>query len=105
MIRNEELLLLRAEANIGLNDLGAALIDINTVRAGSGLLANHAAFASKDEAIAELLYNPEVLPALGAGRDLGGCAPLRAAQHDSNPAGFREQHAPGPQLRDQPRAD
>ena len=57
VIRNEELLLLRAEANIGLNDLAAALIDINTVRAGSGLLANHAAFASKDEAIAELLYN------------------------------------------------
>ncbi len=36
IIRNEELVLLRAEANIGLNNLGAAETDINTIRARSG---------------------------------------------------------------------
>jgi hypothetical protein len=38
IIRNEELLLLRAEANIKLNNLAAALTDINNVRAVSGSL-------------------------------------------------------------------
>lgn len=37
IIRNEELLLIRAEANIGLNNLGPAQDDINTVRAAAGL--------------------------------------------------------------------
>lgn len=36
MIRNEELILLRAEANIGLNQLGPAETDINFIRANSG---------------------------------------------------------------------
>jgi starch-binding outer membrane protein, SusD/RagB family len=36
IIRNEELLLIRAEANIKLNNLGAATIDINNVRSVSG---------------------------------------------------------------------
>ena len=36
IIRNEELVLLRAEANIGLNNLAAALVDINDIRAVSG---------------------------------------------------------------------
>lgn len=37
IIRNEELLLLRAEANIGLGQFGAAQADINLVRAAAGL--------------------------------------------------------------------
>ena len=36
IIRNEELILLRAEANIGLNNLAAALADINDIRVVSG---------------------------------------------------------------------
>ncbi len=57
IIKNEELILLRAEANIGLGDLATALTDINTVRTISGKLPAHAAFASADEALTELLYN------------------------------------------------
>ncbi len=37
IIRNEELLLIRAEANIGLGNLAAAEADINAVRAAAGL--------------------------------------------------------------------
>lgn len=37
IIRNEELLLLRAEANVGLGNLAAAQTDINLVRAAAGL--------------------------------------------------------------------
>ncbi len=37
IIRNEELILLRAEANIGLGNLAAAQADINIVRAAAGL--------------------------------------------------------------------
>jgi len=39
IIRNEELILLRAEANLGLNNLVAALDDINFIRVNSGGLA------------------------------------------------------------------
>ena len=39
IIRNEELILLRAEANIGLNNLGAAKQDIDFIRVRSGGLA------------------------------------------------------------------
>ncbi len=57
LIKNEELILLRAEANINLNDLGAALTDINTVRVTSGGLAPLVAFLDQTAAIDELLYN------------------------------------------------
>ncbi|HXE58806.1 MAG TPA: RagB/SusD family nutrient uptake outer membrane protein [Gemmatimonadales bacterium] len=57
LIKNEELILLRAEANIGLNDLPAALADINFVREHSGGLAPLGGFADQDAAIDELLYN------------------------------------------------
>jgi len=57
IIRNEELILLHAEASIGLNDLVTALTDINLIRASAGHLPPHAAFASHAEALAELLYN------------------------------------------------
>jgi hypothetical protein len=57
IIRNEELLLLRAEANIQQNNLGAALDDINAVRQVSGGLAPLAGFADQAAALTELLYN------------------------------------------------
>ncbi|MGH7718458.1 MAG: RagB/SusD family nutrient uptake outer membrane protein [Steroidobacteraceae bacterium] len=55
IIRNEELILLRAQANIGLNNLIAALADINLIRQSSGGLAPVGPFASQDAAITELL--------------------------------------------------
>lgn len=57
LIKNEELILLHAEASIGLNDLGTALTDINLVRTTSGGLAPLVAFADQTAAITELLYN------------------------------------------------
>ncbi len=57
IIRNEELILLRAEANIGLGDLATALIDINFIRVNSGGLAPLGAFADATAALDELLYN------------------------------------------------
>jgi hypothetical protein len=57
IIRNEELILLRAEANIGLNNLGAALPDINLVRTNAGNLPALGSLASQAAAIDELLYN------------------------------------------------
>ena len=57
IIKNEELILLRAEANIGLGDLASALTDINTVRTISGGLAPLAGFADATTALTELLYN------------------------------------------------
>jgi hypothetical protein len=57
VIRNEELVLLRAEANIGLGDLGAALTDINFVRTNAGGLPALGSLGTQPQAIAELLYN------------------------------------------------
>ena len=57
IIKKEELLLLRAEANIGLGDLPAALPDINTVRTLSGNLPALADLGTAEAALDELLYN------------------------------------------------
>jgi starch-binding outer membrane protein, SusD/RagB family len=57
LIKNEELILLRAEANIGLNDLVSALSDINTVRQKSGGLAVYAGVVDQASLLTELLYN------------------------------------------------
>jgi len=59
ILRSEELLLLKAEAEIGLGQTAAALADINTVRTNAGKLQALAPadFATKDQQIAELLYN------------------------------------------------
>lgn len=56
IIRNEELLLLRAEANLRLNNLSAALNDINFVRTTSGGLPALPAFGSQAAGIDALLY-------------------------------------------------
>jgi starch-binding outer membrane protein, SusD/RagB family len=57
LIKNEELVLLHAEASIGLGDLVTANTDINVVRTISGGLLPAPAFASADAALTELLYN------------------------------------------------
>jgi hypothetical protein len=57
IIKNEELILLRAEAFIGQANPGAALPDINLVRTVSGRLPALAGFASPEAALDELLYN------------------------------------------------
>jgi hypothetical protein len=57
IIRNEELILLRAEANVGLGQLATALVDINFIRVNSGGLAPLGAFADATAALDELLYN------------------------------------------------
>jgi hypothetical protein len=57
IVKKEELILLRAEANIGLGNLPAALTDINTVRQTSGNLAALADLGTAEEALDELLYN------------------------------------------------
>jgi hypothetical protein len=54
ILRNEELILLRAQANIGLNNLAAATLDINTIRVKSGGLAPKA-YATTAIALTELL--------------------------------------------------
>ena len=57
IIRNEELILLRAEANIGLSDPLAALPDINLIRQSSGGLPPYAGVVDQPSLLAELLYN------------------------------------------------
>jgi len=59
IIRNEELILLRAEANIGLGNLAAALTDINFIRQNSGNLPPYAGAVTQPALLAELLYNKQ----------------------------------------------
>jgi hypothetical protein len=59
IIRNEELILLRAEANIGLGNLGAAVPDINFIRHNSGNLPDYAGAVTQPALLAELLYNKQ----------------------------------------------
>jgi hypothetical protein len=55
IIRNEELILIRAEALYFTGNVAGALADINTIRTRSGGLPARGAFASADEFITELL--------------------------------------------------
>jgi hypothetical protein len=57
IIRNEELILLRAEANIGLGNLAAAVTDINVIRTRAGGLAPYAGALTATAVLDELLYN------------------------------------------------
>ena len=57
LIKNEELILLRAEANLGLSGPAAALPDINLVRQASGNLPPYAGVVDQPSVLAELLYN------------------------------------------------
>jgi hypothetical protein len=57
IIRNEELILLRAEANIGLNNLGPAVTDLNLIRTTSGNLPAYSGPNTQPALLDELLYN------------------------------------------------
>ena len=58
IIRNEELILLRAEANIGLGNLGPAVTDINLIRQSPGAnLPPYAGPVTQPALLDELLYN------------------------------------------------
>ena len=59
MLKNEELILLRAEANLQLGNTQAAIDDINVIRTQSGGLAPTALTVTspKNDLISELLYN------------------------------------------------
>jgi hypothetical protein len=57
IIRNEELILLRAEAEYYTGDQASALADINEIRTKSGGLATRGAFTSEQDFLDELLYN------------------------------------------------
>jgi len=59
MFKNEELLLLRAEVNLGLGNKAAAIADIDLVRVNSGGLAatTLTPASTDDEFITEILYN------------------------------------------------
>ena len=57
IIRNEELILLRAEAEWGSGDLAAAIADLNIVREGSGGLEPLADGLDADAVEEEILYN------------------------------------------------
>jgi starch-binding outer membrane protein, SusD/RagB family len=55
IIRNEELILLRAEARYFTNDVSGALTDINFIRTTSGGLAPRGPFVSQSDFVTELL--------------------------------------------------
>jgi len=57
IVRNEELILLRAEANLGLGNIGPALVDINFIRATSGGLGPYTGSGTAAAVLDELLYN------------------------------------------------
>ncbi len=57
IIRNEELILLRAEAEYYTGDQASALSDINLIRTTSGGLAARGPFTSESDFLDELLYN------------------------------------------------
>ena len=59
MLKNEELILLRAEANLALGNKQAALDDINLIRVQSGGLepTTLSAASSDADVLTELLYN------------------------------------------------
>ena len=57
LIRNEELILLHAEASIGLSDFGTAVTDLNLIRQTSGGLAPYGGVVDQPSLLAELLYN------------------------------------------------
>jgi starch-binding outer membrane protein, SusD/RagB family len=57
VIRDEELVLLRAEAEIGTGALAAAVTDLNAVRVGSGNLAPYSGAVTAPALTTELIYN------------------------------------------------
>lgn len=56
VLKNSELILLRAQAEVGLGDLAAATVDVNTVRVADGKLAPLPTFTTATQAINAILY-------------------------------------------------
>lgn len=57
IIRNEELILLRAEANIGLSNFGPAVTDLDLIRTTAGNLPPYSGTVDQPSLLNELLYN------------------------------------------------
>ena len=57
IIRNEELILLRAEASLGQGNIAAAVADINVIRTRAGGLAPYSGALTATAVLNELLYN------------------------------------------------
>jgi hypothetical protein len=57
IIKNEELILLSAEAKLGQGNVGGAIADIDIVRTNAGQLAPYSGAATPAAVLAELLYN------------------------------------------------
>ncbi len=57
IIRDEELILLRAEANLGLGNISGAITDIDLVRVNAGKLAPYSGPPTREPVLDELLYN------------------------------------------------
>lgn len=57
IIRNEELILLRAEASLGQSNIAAAVSDINIIRTRAGGLAPYSGALTASAVLDELLYN------------------------------------------------
>ncbi len=57
IIRNEELILLRAEASLGQGNIAAAVADINVIRTRAGGLAVYSGATTPSAVLDELLYN------------------------------------------------
>jgi hypothetical protein len=57
IIRNEELILLRAEANIALGNLSEAVADLDSIRTSSGGLPPYSGPVTAEGRPDELLYN------------------------------------------------
>ena len=81
IIRNEELILLRAEANIGLGNLAAAVTDINLIRQNpQANLPPYAGPVTQPALLAEVLYNKRYSLLLRGRTPLDRPAALRAAR-------------------------
>lgn len=99
IIKNSELLLLRAQANIELNNLPAALLDINAVRVADGGLAPIPSLPDKQAAITAVLYEKRYsLLAEGAQRlvDLRAYGRLNAAAGAGAPGDLFQSALPIP---------
>ncbi len=57
IVRNEELILLRAEVNLGLGNISAAVADINVIRTRAGGLAPYSGALTPTAVLDEILYN------------------------------------------------
>jgi hypothetical protein len=95
IIRDEELVLLRAEAELGLGQLGAATSDINVTRQGAGNLPALAPGLSADSLLTDLLYERRYSLMWEQGtRWIDARRYGRLAEIETNPDGLTGGHVP-----------